>query len=84
MFEEVSYDLRRIPYGRRGTLCYLGLWEEEGKEVLYVCTLSAAGDSGADARKGRLFPVRLERDGKEIHHPERKQPEFYFECISGE
>ena len=66
MFEEAVYDLHKISYGRRGTFCYLGLWDEEGKERLYVCALYAAQDSGQDPRKGRLFPVILERNGEEL------------------
>ena len=71
MFEDVLYDLRKIPYGRRGTFCYLTLFEEEGKERLYVCALYAASDSGQNPRKGKLFPVLLERNGQELpYHAE--------------
>ena len=66
MFEEAVYDLHRISYGRRGTFCYLGLWEEDGRDRLYVCALYAAQDSGQNPRKGKLFPVILEREGKEL------------------
>ena len=66
MFEEAGYDLRKISYGRRGSFCYLGVWEKDGQEQLWVCTLHAASDSGQNPRKGKLFPVILRRDGKEI------------------
>ena len=68
MFEEAIYDLHKISYGRRGTFCYLGSWNEDGKDRLYVCALYAAQDSGQNPRKGKLFPVILERDGKELSY----------------
>ena len=74
MFEEAVYDLHRISYGRRGTFCYLGLWEEDGKDRLYVCSLNAAQDSGQNPRKGKLFPVILERDGKELPYQAAATP----------
>ena len=63
MFEEASYDLTRLGYGRRGTFCYLAAWDEGDATRLYVCTLYSATDH---KNRGKLFPVTLERDGVEI------------------
>ncbi len=69
MFERNTFDLTRIPYGRRGTYTYLALYEEEGRERLYVCSVLYGLDTaapGQTARRGRLFPVSLQRDGAEL------------------
>ncbi len=71
MYETIQYDLTRISYGRRDTFYYLGLWEEGEKEQLYVCAIYSALNTsapGQQARCGKLFPVVLERDGKEIFY----------------
>ena len=67
MFETIQYDLTRISYGRRGTFYYVGAWEEDGAEMLYVCALLSGLDNAGPAgkpRAGRLFPVRLVRNGE--------------------
>ncbi len=71
MFDTVQYDLTRISYGRRGTAFYLGLWIEDGVERLYVCALLSGLDTASAnhvPRSGKLFPIRLERDGKEVFY----------------
>ncbi len=74
MYENVRYDLTRTSYGRRGTFYYLGVWKEEEQERLYVCALLSGLDTaapGQTARCGKLFPVSLRRNGKEIpYHAE--------------
>lgn len=74
MFEEVVYDLTRLGYGRRGTFCYLAAWEEQDTTRLYVCTLYAATDNGQHPRRGRLFPVELERGGRSIPYKATATP----------
>lgn len=77
MFENINYDLSRISYGRRGTYFYLGLWEEDGKNILYACALYSGMDSaapGQKARCGKLFPIILERNGKEISYTASATP----------
>jgi hypothetical protein len=69
MFETVQYDLTRISYGRRGTVFYVGQWKEDGVDRLYVCALLNGLDTasgGHTPRSGKLFPIKLERDGQEI------------------
>lgn len=69
MFETIQYDLTRISYGRRGTFYYVGAWEEDGAETLYVCALLSGLDNAGPAgkpRAGRLFPVRLVRNGETV------------------
>lgn len=69
MFENVQYDLTRISYGRRGTALYILKSVEDGAERLYVCALLSGLDTasaGQKPRSGRLFPIRLERNGAEV------------------
>ena len=69
MFETIQYDLTRFSYGRRGTFYYVGAWEEDGTETLYVCALLSGLDNAGPAgkpRAGRLFPVRLVRNGETV------------------
>ena len=69
MFENIQYDLTRISYGRRGTFYYLGVWEKDGVEELDVCALLSGLDTagpGGTPRVGKLFPVKLVRNGETI------------------
>ncbi|MBQ4257757.1 MAG: hypothetical protein II713_02015 [Clostridia bacterium] len=70
MFESTVYDLRKIPYGRRGTYAYLSSYEEDGREILYFCCVMR----GLEAREGKLFPIRLFRDGKELSYRIKANP----------
>ena len=72
MFETIRYDLKRIPYGRRGTYAYLASYEEEGRELLYFCCVLR----GLEMRGGKLFPIRLLRGGEEIDYRVKANPAF--------
>ena len=76
-FENIQYDLTRIPYGRRGTFYYLGLWKENGEDVVYICALLSEMDTsimGRKPRMGRLFPVQLMRNGEKIAYTATATP----------
>lgn len=77
MFDNISYDLTKVSYGRRGSYYYLGLFETNGKQILYVCALFSGMDTsapGQKARCGKLFPIKLVRDGVEINYKARATP----------
>lgn len=86
MFEDISFDLTKIPYGRRGSFFYLGLWETGGKQLLYACALYSGMDtapSGQTARCGKLFPIKLFKDGISIDYSAKATPRsvtLYYEC----
>ena len=77
MFENVQYDLTRIGYGRRGCFLYLMLTEENEEQTLWVCALLSQMDTagaGQTPRVGRLFPVKLQRDGKPLSYKATATP----------
>ena len=77
MFEHLTYDLTRIPYGRRGTYFYLALCEEDGASRLWACHVmhgTETAGAGQTPRFGRLFPIVLERDGKELPYRAEATP----------
>lgn len=77
MFQNLRYDLTRIPYGRRGTYFYLALYEEEGTARLWACHLLYGTDTagaGQTPRCGRLFPILLQRDGKDLPYRTEATP----------
>ena len=77
MFENICYDLTRIPYGRRGTYTYLALYEENGAERLYICSVLYGLDTaapGQTARCGKLLPVMLTRNGEALSYHAEASP----------
>lgn len=69
-----AYDLTRIPYSRRGCRLSVSAWGEDGWNRLYVCALLAGADNprpGLRDRCGRLFPIILMRDGRELRYTAR-------------
>jgi len=66
----IQYDLTRISYSRRGCRLSVGAWQEGDMQRLYVCALLAGADGqrpdNDDPRCGRLFPIILLKDGREI------------------
>ena len=63
------FDSSRISFGRRDCFGYLAASREEDRDLLYVCTLHAGANMPSfsmPSRHGRLFPIRLYRDEREI------------------
>jgi len=86
MFESVEYDLTRISYGRRGCFLYAGAWNEEGYNRIYACALLAGLDSPSfsQPRFGKLFPIILAKDGREIPYTAKGTPVcITLECEFG-
>ena len=77
VYESVQYNLTRIAYGRRNSFLYVGAWDEEDTQRLYVCALLSGLDTagpGQEPRCGKLFPIIILRDGKEIPYTATATP----------
>jgi len=86
MYENLTYPLTRLPYGRRGTPFYLASYLEDGQEVLYVCALLSGLDHSGphgQPRLGRLFPVQIIRDEKPIAYTLRANPAYVEMAYEG-
>lgn len=65
----IVYDPVHISFGRRDCFGYLSAVRENERETLYICTLHAGANMPSftqPPRRGRLFPVKLVRNGEDL------------------